>query len=154
MKRLLLSIALSALLLAALPAAVHAQSEFGLRVGATLDPDQVHFGFQMRPPQLSPSVRIRPSVEVGLGDDTTVAALNVDLTYEFYEGEVRPWAGAGPGLALVDRDLPGAAGDSELEAGLNLVGGLDWGPGYRYTIEGRLGLGDLPEMKFSFGWTF
>lgn len=151
MKRLFLTAGL-ALLLVVLSTPAHAQNEFGLRAGATLDPDQFHFGFHMRPPELTPNVRIRPSLELGVGDDFTIGALNLDLVYEFHEGDLRPWAGAGPGLALVNRDRPGD--DTRFEAGLNLVGGLDWGPGYRYTIEGRIGVGDLPDAKFTFGWTF
>ncbi len=153
MKRFLTSLVLLAGF-ALVSAPAHAQNEFGLRVGATIDPDQFHFGFHMRPPQLSASVRIRPSFEVGVGDNFTIGALNLDLTYEFYEGEVRPWVGAGPGLTLVNRDRPNRGDDTTFEAGLNLVGGLDWGPGYRYTIEGRAGIGDLPNLKFTFGWTF
>ena len=94
MKRLLLSLALGTLLvLVAAPA--HAQNAFGLRGGATLDPDQIHFGFHMRPPELTPNVRIRPSLEIGLGDDFTIGAFNLDLVYEFESESVRPFAGAG-----------------------------------------------------------
>ena len=150
MKRVAVAVALAGLLSAAVP--VYAQNAFGLRAGATLHPDQAHFGFQVRPPRLSPRVRVRPSVELGIGDDATILAVNVDLTYEFHGRDVRPWVGAGPGLVVVSRDHP--RDGSDLDAGLNLVGGLDWGPDYRYSVEGRLGVGDLPELKFTFGWIF
>lgn len=139
------------LLIAAWSPQAAAQTEFGLRIGATIDPDQVHFGFHVRPPRLSDRVRIRPSFELGLGDDLTIGAANFDVVYELTDDDLRPYFGAGPGLALVDRDPP-RGDDSDLEAGLNLVAGLEWGPAYRYLVEFRAGFGDLPEVKFTFGF--
>lgn len=128
-----------------------AQTEFGLRVGATLDPDQVHFGFHVRPSRISDHVRIRPSFELGLGDHVTIGAANLDIVYELDDDEIRPYFGGGPGLALVDRDPP-RGHSSDFEAGLNLVGGIEWGAGYRYLVEFRAGFGDLPDVKLTFGF--
>jgi len=133
---------------------------WGPRVGVTMDPDQIHFGAHAYMGDVSKRIRFQPNVEVGMGDDLTVAALNFEAVYRFAENwDVwSPYAGGGVGLNWYSWDDGGVPGrdDSEMEAGLNLVGGIEKGldGGDRFLLEVKLGVGDSPEMKITAGWTF
>jgi hypothetical protein len=48
-----------------------------------------------------------------------------------------------------DRDRRGD--DFHVEAGVNLVGGFEWGPRGRYLLELRVGVGDIPDLKITAG---
>ena len=68
-------------------------------------------------------VYFRPNVEVGIGDDLTLIAANMEFVYKFTR--TRPWniyAGGGPALNIFMFDSPGDD-DAETEAGFNVAGG-------------------------------
>ena len=65
--------------------AAHAESSWGLRGGATFDPDQVHVGVHMNGGELFNDGWFIPNVEVGFGDDVTLIAINPELVYKFNE---------------------------------------------------------------------
>src|SRR5262245_21195566 len=74
----------------------------GARAGVSGDPDQFYFGGHAETAPLVGSLTFRPNVEIGLGDDTTVVAFNVEFAYHFATS--RAWniyAGGGPALNLV-----------------------------------------------------
>jgi len=53
----------------------------GGRVGATLDPDQVHFGVHADLGEIVEQLVFRPNVEVGVGNDLTLVAINPEVVY-------------------------------------------------------------------------
>lgn len=129
----------------------------GVRGGATIDPDQVHLGAHLNAGQFVENVRFQPSLEVGFGNDLIVGQVNIDALYLFQPRPWRPYLGGGLGVAFIDfdRDFPGRRDDDlEVEAGLNLVGGFEWGDNHRYLLEARAGVGDIPDFKVTVGFNF
>lgn len=129
---------------------------WGLRGGASIDPDQVHAGIHINAGEFAPRVRFQPSFEVGFGNDLIVGAIHLDALYTFRRPSWRPYLGGGLGVALidVDRDRRDRGDDFDVEAGLNLVGGFEWGPRGRYLLELRVGVGDIPDLKVTAGIAF
>lgn len=133
---------------------------WGPRVGATIDPDQVHVGLHADfGDVIAERVRFMPNLELGFGDDLTLGALNFEAAYRFRENwdTWSPYAGGGLGLNWYswDNDFPGRD-DSDMDVGLNLLGGIEKGTrsGNRFFLELKLGLADSPDMKVTVGWTF
>ena len=158
--RILAAVVLAAPLL--LAGAADAATGWGPRVGATIDPDQVHAGVHANFGDVfADRVRFQPNFELGFGDDLTVAALNFEASYRFVENweSWSPYAGGGVGLNWyswdADHDFPGHD-DTEMEAGLNILGGIEKGIGNgdSFFLELKLGLADSPDMKVTAGWTF
>ena len=129
----------------------------GGRVGATLDPDQVHLGIHLDLGELAERVRVQPSVEIGFGNDITLVAVNPEVVYLFKKrGKWTPYGGGGLGLNIVNRDLPHPGQDNtELEVGLNLLAGIETmvSNSTRLFFEGKLGVGDSPDFKATCGFT-
>jgi len=129
---------------------------WGPRLGLTLDPDQVHFGAHVDAGYLADQLRFQPNFELGIGDNRSIAAFNFDLLYLFNSnmGAWRPYLGGGAAANIVDHDS--RRGNSDLQAGLNAVGGIERGlsSGGRFLTELRLGLIDTPDLKWTVGWTF
>jgi hypothetical protein len=129
----------------------------GGRVGATLDPDQGHAGLHLALGGLAGRVRFQPNVELGVGSDMTVVAINPEVIVPFRRhGRWIPYAGAGLGLNIIRFDkkvFPGE--DNELEVGLNLLGGYETRVADRVKlfVEGKVGIGDSPDFKVAFGFT-
>lgn len=138
---------------------------FGLRGGLSVNPDQFAVGAHLDLGTLAKQIRLQPSFDIGFGDDVTVGTINIDAHYLFKaSGSTKPYAGGGVTIALIDVD-PGFRdqffGDSDIEAGVSLVGGVQWGrpqrgsrAAGRYLLEGRLGVGDVPDFKLLFGINF
>jgi len=129
---------------------------FGVRGGLTVDPDQVHLGLHVNAGQFAPKVRFQPSFEVGFGSDRVVGTFNVDALYTF---DPRPWVpylGGGLAVSLKYRDSARGDGDGDFAvgAGLNLVGGFEWGEAGKYLLEARVGVGDIPDFKLTVGLNF
>lgn len=117
-------------------------------------------------------IRSQPSIEVGIGDDLTIFALNFEGAYRFSSrwDVWTPYAGGGLGVNLVTVDghlhnneelsagvaHEGEGDDSYTDIGLNLLGGIEKGlkNGHRFFLEGKLGLADSPDFKATAGWTF
>lgn len=135
---------------------VSAQNSFGVRAGVSGDPDQFVLGghFETRP--LAENVTFRPNVELGLGDDLTLVALNFEFVYSL-PIDSAPWrlyAGAGPAVNIFsfDDNRPGRGNDGDVEAGLNILFGVQHRDGF--FTELKLGLIDSPEIKFVVGYAF
>ena len=45
-------------------------------VGVAIDPEQFYLGAPVETPPLVDRLHVRPNIEIGLGDDTTIAAFN------------------------------------------------------------------------------
>lgn len=128
---------------------------WGLRAGVSIDPDQFHFGAHVNAGQFAPRVRFQPSFELGLGNDRTVGAINLDALYQIRARGWQPYLGGGLGIALIDVDSPHRRGDDfNAEAGLNLVAGFEWGTQRFFLLEIRAGVGDIPGLKITAGLGF
>jgi hypothetical protein len=120
----------------------------GVQAGVSLDPDQFYFGGHIETSPLIERLRFRPSVDVGIGDVTTVSG-NFEFTYTFPGG--RPWnlyVGGGPTINWYDFDN----GGSDTEAGFNCLGGVIYRAGLFFEV--KVGVEGSPNMKFGVGYTF
>jgi hypothetical protein len=144
-----LSFLLGVVLFSATPALAQ---DGGVRGGISVDPDQFYFGGHLETSPLVDRVHFRPNVEVGIGDDLTLIAANMEFVYKFTRN--RGWnvyAGGGPALNIYMVDSPGDD-DSETEAGFNVLGGIESAGGLFFEF--KLGLIDSPELKFGVGYTW
>ena len=120
----------------------------GVRAGASVDPDQFYFGGHIETGPIVDRIHFRPNVEIGLGNDATVIALNFELAYKFRTS--RPWqvyAFGGPALNIVDvNDDPNANGGFTLGIGVEHRQGL--------FGEIKLGMIDSPDFKIGIGYRF
>ncbi len=147
-------------LLLALPTSTRGANDvldaIGPRVGIGLDPDQFVIGAQAVSGYLFEPVRFAPSADAGLGDDLFTITLNPDFRISIpikQEGSAGSfYISAGPTIALYFHD----EFDNQSDIGLSLNGGawLDLNSPYRYNIEGRIGLGDIPDIRVLFGVLF
>jgi hypothetical protein len=150
------------LVVALLPVAAHAAriTHLGPRAGFAFDPDQFTFGGQMDIGPLAEDFTFNPNLELGVGDDMTVVALNLDGQYHLnlQNSNVRPYFGAGLGVNFFSWDgPPGSNGDnSDTELGMNLIAGLGFPMqnSNRFFTELRFGIGDIPDLKLMAGWGF
>jgi len=121
----------------------------GIRGGISVDPDQFYFGGHLETSPLIDRLHFRPNVEVGVGDDLTLIAANMEFVYKF--STRRDWnlyAGAGPALNIYMVDDR----DSETEAGVNVLVGVEQSKGLFFEF--KLGLIDSPDFKFGVGYTW
>jgi len=142
----LAGIVLFALALVPLPAAA---GDIGLRTGFSLSPDDFVIGGHYRTPPIAEYLYFVPSAEVGFGD-VTMVAFNADLHYLFdVKSKLAPYVGAGMTINWFDSE-----GNSDTEVGGGIIGGLLLGETShgRLFLEGKLGLGDVPDAKFLVGW--
>ena len=126
----------------------HAGGLFGLQAGGSFSPDQfvagLHMGFA-----LGPKLMLVPSADVGFGDDATTIAVNADGHYALnLESRLAPYVGAG--LTWYNIDPDGDAGSSS-EIGGMLIGGIH--VTRKLFLEGKVGLGDVPDFKLMAGFT-
>jgi hypothetical protein len=132
------------------PAPASGQIAPGVRAGLSLDPDQFYIGGHIETAPLVERLVFRPNVEVGFGDNVTLAAFNFEFVWMFPRRR-SPWgfyAGGGPAINLYQFDGPG----DETEGGFNFVGGLENRKGLFFEF--KLGVADSPDFKFGVGFTF
>lgn len=126
----------------------------GVRGGLSIDPDQFYVGAHFETDALVDSLYFRPNVEAGLGDDLTLVGLNFEFAYKFpRRNGWQFYAGGGPAVNFYSFDRgPGRDRESESEAGLNVLLGLEQSSGLFFEF--KIGAIDSPEIKFGVGWTF
>lgn len=132
------------------PAPASAQISPGLRAGVSVDPDQVYVGGHIETEPLVERLVFRPNVEIGFGDDVTLAAFNFEFLWKFPPRN-SPWefyAGGGPAINLYQVDGPG----DDAEPGFNFVGGLENRRGFFFEF--KVGADHSPDFKFGVGITF
>jgi hypothetical protein len=150
--RLRHSLLVAVALVAALPASAAAQ-DFGLRAGVSVDPDQFYFGLHVQTDPLIDRLRFTPNIELGVGDDLVLVALNFEFTYGIPVNN-QPWniyVGAGPAVNLYSYD-DDRGDDSDVEGGFNILFGVAHRGGL--FVEFKVGALDSPELKFGVGYTF
>ncbi len=132
----------------------------GPRVGVSSDPDQIFGGIHWNYGEITRNVQLRPSVELGLGDDVFSLAANADVAYEFTtSGRWKPYLGGAVSLFYYKFDVPFRVNrdDDDISAGLSLVGGArtQRSNGGEFLIDLKLGLTNrTPDFKAAVGWTF
>ena len=127
----------------------------GPRIGLGVDPDQFIFGGQAIMGPMFKIARLAPSIDVGFGDDVTVATFNADLQITLLkppQSTVAFYGLVGPTLSYFDIK----EGDSDTEVGVSIGGGIKMpmGTSNLYNLEARIGLGDIPDVKIMFGVYF
>jgi hypothetical protein len=144
------SLGVLALLLWLAPAVASAQVAAGVRAGVSIDPDQFYVGGHIETDPLVERLVFKPNVEVGFGDDVTLAAFNFEFVWKFARrrSEWGFYAGGGPAINLYQRDGPG----DDAEAGFNILAGLENRRGLFFEF--KLGVADSPDFKFGVGFTF
>lgn len=146
--------ALALLLAAAAPAAAQT---VGVRAGVSGDPDQFIFGGHFETAPIIENLTFRPNAEIGLGDDVTTVALNIEFAY-WIPIRNSPWslyAGGGPAANIYsfDDDFPGPRDDdTEVRGGFNLLVGIQHDRGL--FAEFKVGTIDSPDIKFTVGYAF
>jgi hypothetical protein len=144
---------------------VHAQQDmgffgYGARLGGSVNPDQLTVGGYVKLGKMTQMLSFRPSVDLGFGDNLFTVAGNVDAQVDFVdiEGTYKPFVGGGLGLIYynAEGDSYGDGDDSDTEIGVNLYGGVEraFGSYNRGYAEFRVGIDDLPDFKFTFGYGF
>ena len=133
------------------PSPVLAQEEVGIRAGVSADPDQFYFGGHIETRPLAERLRFRPNVEVGVGDDVTLIAINLEFAWHFASS--RPWhlyLGAGPALNIYNVDRGPNDDDTEADGGFNILIGAQHRGGL--FAEFKIGAVDSPDIKLGIGW--
>ena len=139
-------------LLLTLAAPAAAQLHTGVRAGVSSDPNQFFFGGHVETQPLLESLTFRPNVELGLGDNLTVLALNVEFVYSIPlpQDPWRVYLGGGPAANLYS--VRGAGGGSSFQGGFNLLVGAQHAGGL--FTELKVGAMDSPNLKFTVGYAF
>ena len=129
-------------------AAPAAAQEFGIKAGASVNPDQFYFGAHVQTAPLADEWRFRPNVEIGLGNDVTVVALNLEFIYKFPSS--REWslyAGGGPALNIIDTEQI-----TNSEEGLSFLAGLVHTRGLFGEV--KFGVLEYSDFKIAVGYSF
>ena len=132
------------------PARASAQLVPGLRAGVSVDPDQFYVGAHVETTPIVQRLVFRPNIEVGFGDDVTLAAFNFEVAWKFPQRS-GPWgfyAGGGP---AVNWYLVSGPGD-DAKPGFNFLGGLENRRGLFFEF--KVGADNSPTFKFGVGMTF
>jgi hypothetical protein len=121
----------------------------GVRAGVSGDPDQFYAGLHYETKELIDRLRFRPNIELGVGDDVTLVALNFEFAYKFpiNRSVWSVYLGGGPALNIYE-----ANDETELQGGFNILLGLAHRRGL--FTELKVGLGDSPGIKFGVGYSF
>jgi hypothetical protein len=145
-KGLLAIVTVFTLLGAAAPAAAQVP---GIRAGVSGDPDQFYFGAHFEAGPVVERLWFRPNVEIGVGDDVTLVAVNVEFVYRvpLDNSAWRLLLGGGPALIVADHD-----DESDTGGGFNILVGAEHRNGF--FTELKVGLIDSPSVKFGVGYTF
>lgn len=130
-----------------------AQQGPGLRAGVSVDPDQFYFGAHYDAGPIVDQLRFRPNGEVGIGNDLTLFALNLEFVYLIprQRREWRMYVGGGPAINIYSFDR-GGDDDTEVEPGFNFLFGVQHRGGF--FAEFKIGGFDSPDLKFGVGYTF
>jgi hypothetical protein len=123
----------------------------GVRAGASVNPDQFYFGGHVETPAIVDRVHLRPNLEIGLGDDLTLIAVNIEAVYKVPLRR-SPWVvygGGGPAINYYNFDNNRG---SDTRGGFNFVGGLEHDRGLFFEV--KVGAWDSPDLKFGVGYNF
>jgi len=107
-----------------LPSPARGQTLTDLRGGVYTDEGGFAMGGGViRPLKSGTSWYFNPNVEAAFADRSDQVSMNADIHYDFPTAPTYSvYAGAGPALIISHPDR----GDTQTDAGINLVGGVDW----------------------------
>jgi hypothetical protein len=143
------------LILAATAVAIPAQAQegIGIRAGVSADPSQFYFGGHASFGPIVDKLWFRPNLEVGVGNDLTLIALNAEFAY-WIPLRKNPWnvyLGGGPAANIFS--FGGVRNrDTDVRPGFNLLIGIAQRKGLFSEI--KIGAIDSPSFKFGIGYTF
>ena len=122
--------------------------DVGLRVGVSADPDQFYFGGHANIGPVAERIWFRPNIEVGIGDNVTLVALNFEFVSRMplKRNQWQLYFGGGPALNVSRRP-----NETSPEGGFNIVLGLEHARGL--FTELKVGALDSPGFKFGIGYT-
>jgi hypothetical protein len=128
----------------------------GPRVGLTLNPDQIHVGGHIDFGDIADNLMMLANVEVGFGDDITLISPSFEMDYRFRSdwGAWTPYLGGGIGPIFYSVDNGGSGSDLALYLQAGIGRGSATSQSGHFFLEGKLGLVDAPDAKFTVGWTF
>ncbi len=131
-----------------------AQGGTGVRIGVSIDPDQIYFGGHFEAGPVIERLWVRPNLEVGIGNDITSIGLNFEMAFWIpLESNVwKAYVGAGPALNIYIVDTPVGGRDSKVEPGFNILMALAHRDGL--FTELKLGALDSPDLKFGVGFSW
>ena len=131
-------------------APAHAQI-LGVRAGVSADPDQFFIGGHIETPRLGEAKKasLRPNLEIGFGDDTTVVAGNLELVYwvPLPDSTWQLYFGGGPAVNYIHNDF-----DDHAHGGFNMLVGFQAASGL--FIEMKVGVQNSPGLKGTVGYVF
>ena len=134
----------------------NAQGGAGFRAGASVDPDQFYFGGHLELGPVVEQLWFRPNIEVGIGNNRTLVALNGEFAYwlGFPRNEWSLYVGAGPAVNIIrfDQDNFPRRDNTEVEGGFNILLGLAHDDGFFGEL--KVGALNSPEVKIGIGYTF
>ena len=137
----------------------------GVRAGVGLDPEVITAGVHAKVgPFFNRDVYLRPNAEFGIGEVTTMMALNFEAVYRLPITERQSrwsvYAGAGPGFNFIDRNFQAAqAGsrdiyfnDFDFQGSLNVLAGVEFRNGM--FVELKSGAYSTPQTRVMIGYSF
>jgi hypothetical protein len=154
-----LSLALITFFVCTAASTAHAQQAgaIGVRAGVSGSPGQFYAGLHYESEPFAEQLRFRPNLEIGVGDNQTVVALNFEFAYYVpletrrgRRGTRNPWSlyiGAGPAL-VIDR----FTNNTNTGGGFNILIGAQHSGGFFSEL--KVGMIDSPGVKFGVGYTF
>jgi hypothetical protein len=121
----------------------------GIRAGVSGNPDQFYAGIHTDLGPVADQLWFRPNLELGVGDNTTTTAINVEFAYklDLPRSAWQPYVGGGPALNLYHRNA-----HTDAEGGFNILLGVEHQGGF--FTELKVGLADSPNVKFGVGYVF
>ncbi len=129
----------------------------GIRMGITDDPDSFFFGGHASIAPGRIPLRIEPSLELGIGDweddmDYFTIRFNGNVKYLLPLGSYRTAFYPIFGLAVYYFNWDNDYGDDDhTEVGVNLGAGFQL---YGFLFDLVVGIADIPDITFTFGYTF
>ena len=132
------------------------EAGFGIRAGASVDPDQFVFGGHIQTGPIIPKLTFRPNLELGLGSHVTTVAINLEFAYWFplQRQPLDIYAGAGPAMLIYSFDRVGAFDErnTDVKGGFNFLAGIQHKKGLFGEV--KLGAIDSPDFKITVGYSF
>jgi hypothetical protein len=144
---------LLAALLVLTGATTAAAQSAGVRAGVSGSPDQFYVGLHFETEPLFEQVHFKPNLEVGVGNNQTLVAINLEFVGKF-PIKSEPWTvylGAGPAL-VIDRFSNDVVSNTDTGGGFNILLGVEHRRGF--FTELKVGMVDSPSVKFAVGYIF
>jgi hypothetical protein len=132
---------------------------WGVRVGASQNPDQIYGGVHFDLGEFAKDVRFRPYFEIGSGDHVTTLQAMAEVTYLFSKVQVwKPYVGGSLGFDYVTlNDVPSGVDDTDTGIALMGIGGIETKlkSGTKFFAELKIGFADDDaDAKVGVGWTW